>query len=427
MSTRIVIQNGRLLDPANKLDRVAHLYIEQGVIVGIDKTPANFKADHIIDANKQWVIPGVVDLAARLREPGAEYKTTIATETRAAANAGITTLCLPPDTDPVIDEPAVVELIQQRALSAGGAKLQTLGALTVGLKGEQLSEMLALKQAGCLGVSNAFKPLSNNRVLRRAFEYAATFDLTVHISPMDLALSADGVAHDGYIAAQLGLMGIPVSAETSALAQCLILIEEVGVKAHFGRLSAARSVEMIAVAKQRGLNITADVAAHQLLLNDSAIAHFDARAHVLPPLRDETDRLGLLAGIRNGSIDAICSDHQPHESDAKANPFPMTAPGISALETLLPLCLKLVATQQLDLSTVLTCLTRKPAEILGLSVGQLAVNTPADIAIINPNANWTLNSAQMISRGHNTPFDGWAFNHQVQLTLVNGKIIERDL
>lgn len=423
MKQTLLIKNGRLIDPANQIDRITNLYIVDGRIIAIDEAPSGFELQQTIDATNHWVIPGIIDLCARLREPGLEYKANITSETIAAAASGITTLCVPPDTDPVIDEPAVVELIHRQAENAGHGNVVTLGALTAGLRGEHLSEMASLKTAGCVGLSNAKQPVQNLLIQRRAFEYAATHGITIFIEANDISLANNGCAHEGPIATRLGLPAIPVSAETTAIAQQLELIEESGVSAHFCRLSTARSVEMIAQAKARGLNVTADVAAHQLHLTEMDISSFNSYCHVIPPLRSERDRNALRTGLLSGAINAICSDHQPHESDAKLAPFPSTEPGISALETLLPLTLKLVEMDVITIDRAIASLTSEPAAILGINAGTLSPGQIADICIINPELEWQLDTSRMLSLGLNTPFEGWGFKGKVSHTIINGDVI----
>lgn len=422
--SRIHIEGGRVVDPRNKLDAELALFIEDGIIASIGDRPNGFKADRVIDARGQIVCPGLVDLCARLREPGAEHKATIASEAVAAARAGITLLCTPPDTEPVIDEPAVVDLIQHRAREAGGARVATLGALTAKLEGQQLSEMAALKAAGCVGVSNALKPLPDTRVLRQAMEYAATHELTIHAVPLDESLSKQGVAHKGTVSTLLGLQGMPVSAETVAIARHLALIEEVGVRVHFGRLSSARSVQMIEAAKRRGLPVTADVAVHHLHLTDEAILQFDSRAHVRPPLRSAADRDALLEGLKTGVIDAICSDHQPHEPDAKLNPFPSTEPGISGLDTLLGLSLALLDKADLPLHRIIGALTGAPARILGADGGRLAVGAPADLCVFDPYGIREILPETLNSAGKNTPFIGAELPGLIKHTLIAGRVLD---
>lgn len=420
--SNILIKNARIIDPENKLDKQTDLYISNQRISAIGDSPKDFVADETIDASKLWLIPGIVDLSARLREPGLEHKANIETETRAAASAGITTLCVPPDTDPVIDEPAVVELIHRKAKQAQQSHVYTLGALTAGLKGEHLSEMAALKEAGCIGVSNCRKPIQNNLILRRAFEYASTHNITVFISATDEHLSKDGCAHEGAIASRLGLTPIPYAAETAPIAQVLELIRDTDIRVHFGRLSCARSIELINEAKQSGLKVTADVAAHQLHLTDMDISSFNSQYHVLPPLRAQRDMEALRNGIAEGIISSICSDHQPHEIDAKLAPFPATEPGISAVETLLPLTLKLVE-NGLPLSTAIASITCNPAKILGLDAGHLAVGQIASLCLIDPDKEWEFTRNKMLSHGKNTPFSGWNFTGKVVRTMIEGNTV----
>ena len=421
--SQFLIKNGRLLDPAIKLDQQADLYIENGHIAAIDKAPDNFSAEQTIDAQGLTVIPGIVDLCARLREPGLEYKATIHTEAIAAAMSGITTLCCPPDTDPVIDEPAVVELINHKTTNAAHSNVLMLGALTTGLKGKLLSEMQALQIAGCVGLSNAKQPVENTLVLKRAYAYAANCGFTVFIEPDEHWLSAGGCAHDGTIASRLGLKGIPVSAETVALARALEIVKETGVKAHFGRLSSAVSIDMIRRAKDDGLSITADVSAHQLHLNELDISSFNSACHVLPPLRSQRDQEALQRGVADGTLDAICSDHQPHDPDAKEAPFASTEPGISALATLLPLVTRLADQGIIDIQTGIRAITSTPAAILGMNTGTLSIGAAADICIFNPNANWQLNESNIHSSGKNSPFIGWNFQTRVEHTIVAGTLI----
>jgi dihydroorotase len=417
------ISQGRVIDPANGIDRITDLFVGDGTIVGIDDLPPGFVADRKLEAEGQIVIPGLVDLAARLREPGQERKATIASETRAAAAAGITSLCCPPDTNPVVDSPAEVELIQQRAFGAGFCRVYTIGALTAGLEGKILSEMAALKRAGCVGVGNALQPMANPLVLRRAMEYVASQGLTLFLHPFDHALANQGCAHEGAVATRLGLPGVPTAAETAAMGYLLALVEQTGVRAHFCRLSTARAVYMVARARYDGASISADVCAHQLFLTEKDIGDFNSLCHTLPPLRTDLDLQGLRRGIACGSIAALCSDHQPHDIDAKQAPFPATEPGISALETLLPLTLRLVEEEVLSLPEAIARVTIGPAEVLGITAGTLGVGRPADICIYNPKQRWQLTPERILSHGKNTPFLGWRFTGRVTHTLLGGRIV----
>lgn len=420
---RIAIRGGRLIDPAHGRDGRHDLYIAEGRVVGIDAPPGGFVPERSIDASGRIVCPGLIDLCARLREPGAEHKATIACETHAAARNGITTLVVPADTDPVIDETAVVELIRRRAEAAGFAHVLTLGALTRGLKGEQLAEMAALKEAGCVGVGNALAPVASTLVLRRALEYAASHGLTVFLTPLDPWLGAAGCAHDGQIAARLGLAGIPVAAETAALGRDLALIEETGVRAHIGRLSSARACAMVARAQAEGLPVSADASAHHLHLCEQDIGRFDANAHVLPPLRTLRDREALRAAVASGTLLAVCSDHQPHEADAKLDPFGLTEPGISGLDTLLGLTLKLVDEGVLPLAEAIARITRGPAGVLGIDAGQLGIGAVADVCVFDPERHRALTARTLASRGHNTPFLGWELRGEVTHTLLAGRVV----
>jgi len=422
MSLRIA--NGRIIDPANDLDRKADLFIDDdGFIVGIGKAPKNFTAELTIDASNLIVCPGLVDLQARVREPGQEYKATIESETLAAVSAGITTLVTPPDTMPVIDTPAMAQMIQQRAWRFGMAFIHPLGAMTRDLEGTQLSDMESLDEAGCVGVTNALNPIKDTLVLRRAMEYAASFDITVFLRAQDPWLIAGGCVHEGEVGTRLGLPGIPEAAETVAVARDLALIEQTGVRAHFSQLSTARAVAMIAEAQERGLPVTADVTAHHLHLSEHDIGYFNSECHVIPPLRSERDRDGLRKALQDGVISAICSDHQPHESDAKLAPFIESEPGVSGLETLLALTLRLVDDGLIDLTQAIAALTSEPADIIGVDTGNLAIGSTADICIFDPEARWTLNTNDMVSRGHNSPFAGWEFKGKVTHTLIGGVLV----
>jgi len=418
-----LIKNGRIIDPANNEDAVRDLIIEDELIVATNHPPEGLPDDRIIDAKGCWVIPGIVDLAARFREPGHEHKATISSESRAALAGGITSVCLQPDTQPVVDTPAVVDLIQQRAHSCDSPHLYTLGAMSLGLKGKQLSEYAALKSAGCIGVSNANQSIGDNQFMRNIMDYAASLQLKVFLTPVDNRLAMGGLVHEGRVSTRLGLPAIPAAAETVTVSRDLILIEATGVQAHFCRLSCAQSIEMIARAKQRGLPVSADVSAHQLFLSDVDVSDFDSNTHVQPPLRSGQDRDALRCAVRDNVIDTICSDHQPHEADAKLAPFGETSPGISALETLLPLTLKLVHENILDPIHAIRAITHGPASVMGIAAGSLSAGSPADIVIIDPQAHWTFDTSNSLSRGKNTPFHNWQFQGRVTHTLVSGNLL----
>ncbi len=420
---KIVIENGRLFDPVNKLDARQDLFIANGKIVSIKKKPDGFKSDLTINAKEKLVLPGIVDLCARLREPGETHKGTFQSELNAANSSGITSVCCPPDTKPAIDTTAVVELIHQRARDTRRANIYPLGALTQGLQGEHLAEMYTLQQAGCVGVSNALMPIDNTEVLRRAFEYAQSCDLTVFIFSEDNALKNNGVVHEGPLSTRLGLPAIPETAETIALSKALLLIEQTGVRAHFCRLSSARSVKMIKDAQKQGLPVSADAAICNLHLTEMDIVDYNSDCHLQPPLRNERDRKGLINGLAKGIISAVCSDHQPHDTDAKAAPFSLTEPGASTIEHLLPLMLHLVNRKELTLETAITSLTAGPAKILGIDRGTLGVDKVADICIVDTEKSINIEKNNLLSAGKNSPFKNWELQGQVTHTLFNGEVV----
>jgi dihydroorotase len=421
LASSFLIAGARLLDGDSGLDGVGFVAVEDGLITHAARKAPKGKFRRTLEAEGRWLLPGIVDLCARLREPGAAHKATIRSEAAAAQAGGIAVLCMPPDTRPVIDTPSVVDRIQSRVARVGGIDVRVLGALTQGLGGEALPDMAALAAAGVVGVTNAFAPLANLLIARRALEYAQGVGLTVHVVPQDPALAAGGCAHEGPVATRLGLPPIPAAAETVAIAQWLALIEETGARVHFGRLSTARGVEMIASAQRSRLPVTADVAIHQLFLTEDDLAGYDAACHVVPPLRSAADRAALRAGVRSGAITALCSDHQPHEADAKINPFPLTEPGTSGLETLLPLTLRLVHEKVLTPVAAAARLTGGPAGILGLDAGRLRPGAPAHLTLIDPEARWTLRPAELRSAGRSTPFADEEFRGRVVGTLHAGK------
>jgi len=422
MRTRIL--GARVVDPASGLDQIADLYLADGRIAAIGQAPAGFEAEQTLDAQGLLAAPGLVDLSVALREPGYSRKGNIASETRAAAAGGVTSLCCPPLTRPALDTPAVVDLILDRTREAGHTKVFPIGALTKELAGEQLAELVALRDSGCVAFGNGLTSLASHRHLRRALEYAATFDLTLVFHSQDASLAEGGLAHEGAMANFLGLAGIPETAETVALARDLLLVEQSGVRAHFSQLSTARGAQMIAEAQARGLPVTADVALYQLILTDEALADFSSLYHVQPPLRSRADRDGLREAVRNGTIQAIASHHQPHEADAKLAPFGATEPGISSVELLLPLALSLVQEGLLDLPTLLARLTCGPAQALRLPAGSLSAGAPADLLLFDPEAA-TLAGEHWLSKGRNCPFIGHVLPGAVRYTLLDGRISYR--
>ena len=395
---KLSILGARVIDPSSGLDQTTDLHLEAGKIVAIGAAPGGFNAVTTIDAKGLVAAPGLVDLSVALREPGYSRKGSIASETRAAAAGGVTSLCCPPRTKPVLDTSAVAELILDRAREAGNSKVFPIGALSKGLEG-----------------------FRSTRTLCRALEYAATFDLTVIFHSQDRDLAEGGLAHEGATASFLGLPGIPESAETVALARDLLLVEQSGVRAHFSQLTSARGVELIAQAQARGLPVTADVALYQLILTDEALIDFSSLYHVQPPLRSRADRDALREAVKSGVVQAISSHHQPHERDAKLAPFGATEPGISSVELLLPLALTLVQDGLLDLPTLLARLSAGPAAALRLPAGKLAAGGAADLVLFDP-ASSTVAGERWLSKGENCPFLGHSLPGAVRYTLVDGHI-----
>ena len=423
---RIAISNGHLLCPAQQLDGQGDLYIADGRIVSAGKQMEGFSADLEITLDGQYVCPGIVDLSVHTREPGFEHKATIASESEAAVRAGVTSMVCPPNTRPVTDTPAVVELIHERQSRLNKTRIYPLGALTRGLDGRQLTEVAALKRAGCVGLSNADMPVVDTEVLRRALEYAAGFDLPVFIHPEDSYLRNQGVMHEGRISTRLGLPGIPETAETIAISRALLLIEQIGASAHFCRLSCARSVELIGAAKQQGLPVTADAGIAYLYLSEVDVDGFNSQCRLWPPLRTDRDRQALLDGLRSGVIDAVCSDHQPHDEDAKAAPFSSTEPGASTLEVLAPLAFNLAAARGFSPGQIVQALTCRPASIIGIDAGSLSGGARADLFIFDEDLQWTVKADNLASAGKNTPFDHWEMNGKVTHTIVGGKLAFQD-
>ncbi|MHB1950046.1 MAG: dihydroorotase [Acidiferrobacteraceae bacterium] len=415
---KLAIRNGRVLDPRHGVDAIRDVCIVDGRVVTGTR---DFAADRIIDASGLLVCPGLVDLRARLRDPSQGHKATFESETAAALAGGITRICCPPDTDPVIDTPAVAENV--RASCGHLAAVHPLGALTRGLNGQHLADMVTLARAGCVGVSNALQPLRDAQLQRYAMEYAASFGLTVFLHPEDAALRGAGVVHEGEVSARLGLPGIPEAAETAAVARDLALVEYTGARVHLCQLSSRRAVEMVSEARKRGLPVTADVTVHHLHLDEHDIGFFDTAAHVRPPFRTREDRDGLRAALRDGVLSAVCSDHQPHEADSKLSAFSHSSPGISGFETLFALMMALVEENALPLPAAVAAVTSNPAAILGIDAGHLGAGAPADVCLIDPARPWTLEREQMVSRGRNTPFSGRRFSARVVQVLVRGETV----
>lgn len=419
---RIQITNGHVIDPANGIDKPTDVFIADGRIAGVGKAPAGFAAEGTIDASGCVVCPGLVDLAARLREPGFEYRATLESEMAAAAAGGVTSLACPPDTDPPLDEPGLVEMLKHRARLPEFAHVYPVGALTVGLAGQRLTEMAELAEAGCIAFGQANRVILDTQVLLRAMQYASTFGFPVWLQAQDPYLARNGVAHDGEVAARLGLTGIPVVAETIALATILHLAQETGARLHVTRISSAAGLEMIRAARAAGITVSCDVAAHHLHLCENDIGYFNPHARLDPPLRSQRDRDALRAGLADGTVDALCSDHTPVDDDGKLAPFDEVEIGATGLELMLPLTLKWAAEAKLPLAKALARVTSDPARILGLDAGTLGVGRAADICVFDPKAPVRITRERLKSQGKNTPFLGMELDGEVRFTLIEGHL-----
>ena len=432
VTSKILIQGGRVIDPASGFDQKADVSIAYGTVAAINNVAPDFQSDQTIDATGCIVTPGFLDLAVRLREPGYEHAGMLASELAAAVAGGVTSVVCPPDTDPVLDEPGLVEMLRFRAEKLNAARVYPLGALTRNLQGEVLTEMLALTEAGCVAFSQAEVPLANTQVLLRALQYASTFGCGVWLRPQEMHLG-QGVAASGPLATRMGLSGIPVAAETIALHTIFELTRATGARVHLCRISSAAGVALMRQAKAEGLMVTCDVSINSLHLIDTDLGYFDSRMRLNPPLRQQRDRDALRAGLADGTIDALVSDHTPVDEDAKALPFAESEPGATGLELLLSLALKWSQDDGVDLSRALAALTCGPARILlgsqtgsqgnfAASAGRLVVGGAADVCVFDPKADWTVHPDALRSQGKHTPFSGYELPGRVRCTLVGGQI-----
>jgi dihydroorotase len=420
---RLTIENGRVIDPASGRDEQVTVHLADGCIAAFGDAPAGFDAQQTIDATGLVVAPGLVDLAARLREPGFEYRATLESEMRAALAGGVTSLSCPPDTDPPLDEPGLVEMLKHRARGLNCAKLFPLGALTVGLKGDVITEMAELAEAGCIGFSSGPEISVDTQTLLRAMQYAKTFGFTVWLQPQDPQLARGGVAHGGPVATRLGLPGVPVVAETVALHTVFELMRATGCRVHLCRLSSAAGIALVRQAKAEGLPVSCDVAVHHLHLTDVDIGWFDSHYRVNPPFRAQRDRDAIRAAVADGTIDAICSDHTPVDDDAKLLPFSEAEPGVTGLELLLPLTLKWAQESGVALSTALAKITSAPAPIVGAEIGSLSIGAVADLCLFDPKEHWVVEPAQLLSQGRHSPFLGREVLGRVRHTIVGGQLV----
>ena len=428
MQKNILIKGGRVIDPASSFDQIADVALAHGAVAAIKNIASDFQAEHTIDASGCLVLPGLVDLALRLREPGHEHEGMLKSEMTAAVAGGVTSLVCPPDTDPVLDVPGLVEMLRFRAEKLNLGHLYPLGALTRGLKGEALTEMLELTEAGCVGFSQADVPVQNTQVLQRSLQYASTFGYTVWLRPQDYYLGK-GVAASGALATRMGLSGVPVAAETIALLTLFELMKTTDARVHLCRLSSAAGVALVRQAKLDGLKVTCDISINSLHLTDADISYFDSRARLNPPLRQQRDRDALSLGLADGTIDALVSDHTPVNEDAKNLPFAESEPGATGVELLLSLAYKWSVDKKVDLARALAVVTCGPADVLGSAlgkragrVGRLAVGGLADLCVFAPKDDWVVESSALRSQGKHTPFSGYELPGRVRYTVVGGQV-----
>jgi dihydroorotase len=421
---KISIKGARCLDPEASTDTVADMAIADGKIVSLGNVDG-FTADKTIDASGLICCPGLVDTACRLREPGQTEKGTIASETRAAALSGILHMMCYPDTRPVLDSAALIQQVCQQAAASGHAKVQPIGALTKNLAGQQLADLTAMQAAGAGAVSNVQFPITSALVALQCYQYASNFNVPIIVRPQVEALYAGTCAHEGQVSTRLGLPSSPDCAETIAVAQHLLLVEHTGAQLHFACLSSAKSVEMIAAAKNKGLPVTASVSAHQCHLTEMDVCDFNANAHVLPPLRTERDKAALIQGLKEGTIDCLCSDHQPHEATAKLAPFGETAPGMSTVDTFFSSVMHLVDTGKLPLMTAIKAMTTNPAQCFSLSAGRLAEGEEANFFLADLSERWEVKSECFNSRGKNTAFQGWSLPGVIREVFLKGQPLAR--
>jgi dihydroorotase len=429
---KLHIKNGHLIDPANGIDALQDLFIDAGCVLAVmapGQVPPGFVAARTIDAAGLIVAPGFVDLSARLREPGYEYKATLESELQAAMQGGVTSLICPPDTDPVLDEPGLVEMLKHRAKTLNQAHVHPLGALTVGLKGHALTEMAELTEAGCIGFSQAEVPIEDTNVLLRAMQYANTFGYTVWLRPQDAHIGRGGIAHSGPLASRLGLAGVPVMSETIALHTIFELMRASGARVHLCRMSSSAGLDLVRIAKKEGLPVTCDVGAHHIHLTDGDIGFFDSNARMTPPLRSGRDRDAIRQGLFDGTIDALCSDHTPLDDEEKLLPFGEASPGATGLELLLSLALKWADDYAVNqdggarpLVRAIAKITSDAARVAGLPCGQLAMGSVADVCLFDPAARWVVRAAGLASQGKHTPFLGYELSGQVMATVVAGHV-----
>ena len=418
----LIIKSGNLVNPGGDISGVHDIYIKDGIIIGIDEDTTKLNSPVIIDAEDCIVCPGLVDLSARFREPGLEKEATILSESKAAVSSGVTTVCYMPDTQPIIDTPAQIKLVEDIFKTVNLCKVKVLASLTKDLDGNRISPMMELKQAGAIALTNCYDPIKDLLVLRRAMEYASGHEITIFYQPQNNCLANDGCVHEGKISNKLGLPGIPSAAESIAVAEAILLSKLTGVKLHLCRISCLESIMLIKDALSTGIKVTADVAIHQLFFDENSINNFNNDFHVMPPFRSSEDLAAIKSAISEKTITAVCSDHQPHNEDAKQAPFSDSQFGIASIEILFPLIMELVDLNIMDLNTAISKVTSNPANILGIDAGIIKKGSSADICILKKE-EWVFDREKILSSGKNNPFIGKRFSSRVYRTICEGKIV----
>lgn len=419
----ILIKNGRVIDPKNNVDAILDILVVNGKIADLNKNLDPKKAKQIIDASKKIVMPGIIDLQLNLREPGNQYKSTLESEMKAANAGGVTSMVCPPDTTPILDEPGLVKMLKNKSEVLKRGNVYPLGALTQKLNGKLLTEINDLYDSGCIGFSQAEKPIQDTEVLYRSFQYLSTFNLKAFLRAEDAYLSEKGIINAGEISTRLGLKGIQSISEITAINKILEIARLTKTKVHLNKISTADGLNLIKIAKKNGIDVTCDVSIHQIFLTDNDIGFFNTNCFLKPPLRKESDRLKIIESIVDGTIDAICSDHSPVNEDNKLKPFAESEHGASSVELLMPMIFKLSEEYKIDLSLLIDKITYQPANILEINKGNLSVNSDADICIFDPSYLWEVNSKTLISEGKNTPFMHQNFIGKVSSTIFNGNIV----
>lgn len=428
MSNDLLIRGGTVVDPATGIHGRRDVLVRDGKIAVVAESIGGDQAAGatVIEAENCLVLPGLVDMHVHLREPGYEYRETIETGARAAVAGGFTAVACMANTNPVNDNGAVTEYIRERAQAVGLARVYPIGAVSKGLKGEQLAEIGEMQRAGIVAVSDDGMPIMNGGLMRHALEYAAMFRLPVIVHEEDCSIAAEGVMNEGAMSLRLGLKGMPAAAEEAMIARDLALLEHTGGRLHVAHVSATGAVELIRAAKARGLAVTAEAAPHHFTLTEAAVEGYNTHAKMKPPLRTQQDVEAVRRGLEDGTIDVIASDHAPHHRDEKEVEFDRALNGVVGLETTLPLALRLAEEANIPLERIVAAMSVNPARILGLPLGTLTPGALADITVVDPARRWTVHAARFHSKGRSTPFEGMEMHGQTMVTIVGGRIVWRD-